>query len=255
MVLVLRRLHRFALCAGCWAASVPIGVGQADVDRITRGVGGRPERGLELVLPRGGRRDRDYRAFPVRLHAQGGWIASRISSGFRISDFWVPLWLAWLPFLLPGVLLGIGLIWLFNRPWSALLYQSAGIVILAFVIRYLAVGLERRGPRLADGGPRFERRRAAGRRDALADAAPRALAANRAASRRGLVYRLPALPVGRGIHDPGRAARRRDPGAARLQPAALRPQRAGERALPDAAGAGGCAVGSLEGVVRGATGA
>ena len=49
-------------------------------------------------------------------------------------------WLAWLPFLLPGVLLGIGLIVLFNRPWFALLYQSAGIVILAFVIRYLALG-------------------------------------------------------------------------------------------------------------------
>ena len=49
-------------------------------------------------------------------------------------------WLAWLPFLLPGVLLGIGLIVLFNRPWSALLYQSVAIVILAFVVRYLALG-------------------------------------------------------------------------------------------------------------------
>jgi ABC-type Fe3+ transport system permease subunit/DNA-binding beta-propeller fold protein YncE len=58
--------------------------------------------------------------------------------GFRVSD--LCRWLAWLPFLLPGVLLGIGLIVLLNRPWFALLYQSAGIVILAFVIRYLAVG-------------------------------------------------------------------------------------------------------------------
>jgi ABC-type Fe3+ transport system permease subunit/DNA-binding beta-propeller fold protein YncE len=58
--------------------------------------------------------------------------------GFRISDFC--RWLAWLPFLLPGVLLGIGLIALFNRPWFSLLYQSAAIVILAFVIRYLALG-------------------------------------------------------------------------------------------------------------------
>jgi ABC-type Fe3+ transport system permease subunit/DNA-binding beta-propeller fold protein YncE len=49
-------------------------------------------------------------------------------------------WLLWLPFLLPGVLLGIGLIAAFNRPWSSLFYQSAGIVILAFVIRYLALG-------------------------------------------------------------------------------------------------------------------
>jgi ABC-type Fe3+ transport system permease subunit/DNA-binding beta-propeller fold protein YncE len=48
--------------------------------------------------------------------------------------------LLWLPFLLPGVLLGIALIYIFNRPWSALFYQSAGIVILAYVIRYLAPG-------------------------------------------------------------------------------------------------------------------
>jgi len=49
-------------------------------------------------------------------------------------------YLAWLPFLLSGVLLGIVLIALLNRPWFSLLYQSAGIVILAFVIRYLALG-------------------------------------------------------------------------------------------------------------------
>ncbi len=49
-------------------------------------------------------------------------------------------WFLWLPFLLPGVLLGIGLIHGFNRPWLALFYQSFGIVILALVIRYLALG-------------------------------------------------------------------------------------------------------------------
>jgi ABC-type Fe3+ transport system permease subunit/sugar lactone lactonase YvrE len=49
-------------------------------------------------------------------------------------------WLVWLPFLLPGVILGIAFIWLFNRPWSSALYQSAGIVILAFTVRYLALG-------------------------------------------------------------------------------------------------------------------
>jgi ABC-type Fe3+ transport system permease subunit/DNA-binding beta-propeller fold protein YncE len=46
----------------------------------------------------------------------------------------------WLPFLVPGVLLGIGLIAVFNHTWSALFYQSAGIVVLAFVIRYLGLG-------------------------------------------------------------------------------------------------------------------
>ncbi len=48
--------------------------------------------------------------------------------------------LAWLPFLLPGVLLGIALIVLLNHPWSAFFYQSIGVVVLAFVIRYLALG-------------------------------------------------------------------------------------------------------------------
>ena len=49
-------------------------------------------------------------------------------------------WLLWLPFLIPGVLMGIGLIAAFNHPWSRLFYQGAGIVILAFVVRYLALG-------------------------------------------------------------------------------------------------------------------
>jgi ABC-type Fe3+ transport system permease subunit/DNA-binding beta-propeller fold protein YncE len=46
----------------------------------------------------------------------------------------------WLPFLTPGVLVGIGLIALFNRPAFAALYQGVGIVILAYCIRYLAFG-------------------------------------------------------------------------------------------------------------------
>jgi ABC-type Fe3+ transport system permease subunit/DNA-binding beta-propeller fold protein YncE len=46
----------------------------------------------------------------------------------------------WLPFLLPGVLLGIGLIAAFNHDWSAFLYRSTGIVILAFGIRYIGLG-------------------------------------------------------------------------------------------------------------------
>ncbi|HWH68901.1 MAG TPA: ABC transporter permease subunit, partial [Candidatus Sulfotelmatobacter sp.] len=66
----------------------------------------------------------------------------RARSGlFRISDFGFRVSpLLWLPFLLPGILLGIGLISLFNHRWSAVFYQSVGIVILAFVIRYLALG-------------------------------------------------------------------------------------------------------------------
>ncbi len=48
--------------------------------------------------------------------------------------------LLWLPFLVPGVLLGMGLIVCFNHAWSAFFYQSAGIVVLAFVLRYLGLG-------------------------------------------------------------------------------------------------------------------
>ena len=46
----------------------------------------------------------------------------------------------WLPFLTPGVLVGIGLIALFNRPIFSALYHGVGIVILAYCIRYLAFG-------------------------------------------------------------------------------------------------------------------
>jgi ABC-type Fe3+ transport system permease subunit/streptogramin lyase len=46
--------------------------------------------------------------------------------------------LAWFPFLAPGVLLGILLIFLLNRPPLIAFYQSAGIVILAWTVRYVA---------------------------------------------------------------------------------------------------------------------
>ncbi len=46
----------------------------------------------------------------------------------------------WLPFFIPGVLIGIALIKVFNRPVLAAFYQSAGIVLLALVIRYFALG-------------------------------------------------------------------------------------------------------------------
>jgi len=59
----------------------------------------------------------------------------------KLSRVWSYLGvLTWLPFLLPGVLLGIALIAIFNRPSLSFFYQSAGIVILAFSVRYLAVG-------------------------------------------------------------------------------------------------------------------
>jgi ABC-type Fe3+ transport system permease subunit/DNA-binding beta-propeller fold protein YncE len=54
---------------------------------------------------------------------------------------------AWLLFLTPGVLLGIALIWLLNRPPLAALYRGAGVVLLALGLRYLALG--RQGAALA----------------------------------------------------------------------------------------------------------
>jgi ABC-type Fe3+ transport system permease subunit/DNA-binding beta-propeller fold protein YncE len=52
----------------------------------------------------------------------------------------VGAWLLWLPFLVPGVLLGIALITLLNRPWLPALYGSMWMVVLALVIRYFALG-------------------------------------------------------------------------------------------------------------------
>ncbi len=46
----------------------------------------------------------------------------------------------WLAFLIPGVLLGIALIWLLNRPALSGFYQGTGIVLAAFLIRYFAIG-------------------------------------------------------------------------------------------------------------------
>ncbi|MBI5388468.1 MAG: ABC transporter permease subunit [Verrucomicrobia bacterium] len=46
--------------------------------------------------------------------------------------------LLWLPFLVPGVLLGIALIWLLNRPGLDWFYRSTGVVLLALAIRYFA---------------------------------------------------------------------------------------------------------------------
>ena len=46
----------------------------------------------------------------------------------------------WLPYLTPGVLMGIGLIAVFNHRFTLAFYHGAGIVILAYCIRYLAFG-------------------------------------------------------------------------------------------------------------------
>jgi len=56
----------------------------------------------------------------------------------RKGDFLTLRLVAWLPFFIPGVLIGIALIKIFNRPGLATFYQSGGIVLLALAIRYFA---------------------------------------------------------------------------------------------------------------------
>ena len=78
-----------------------------------------------------------------RHQQRGSQFGFRPSAFFRVSAFGLRVsasTAAWLAFLLPGVLLGIALIHAFNHGWSALFYQSSGIVILAFAIRYLVIG-------------------------------------------------------------------------------------------------------------------
>ena len=48
--------------------------------------------------------------------------------------------LLWIPFFIPGLFLGLALIALFNRPGLDVIYQGSGIVLIAFVLRYLALG-------------------------------------------------------------------------------------------------------------------
>src|SRR4051812_6975734 len=50
------------------------------------------------------------------------------------------LFASWLFYLSPGVLLGIALIWILNRPGLAGIYQSVAVVFLAFGLRYFAIG-------------------------------------------------------------------------------------------------------------------
>src|SRR5262249_46894252 len=72
-----------------------------------------------------------------------GVVANATRAGRRDAPSpWVRLVgaLFWMPFLAPGVVIGIALIAVFNHSFSALFYQSAGIVILAFAIRYLGLG-------------------------------------------------------------------------------------------------------------------
>ncbi len=72
-----------------------------------------------------------FAAGTATLCVIGGWLLRRV----------LPAWLAWIPFLTPGVVLGVALIYLLNRQPFIVFYQSVGMVFLAWFIRYLAPAL------------------------------------------------------------------------------------------------------------------
>jgi iron(III) transport system permease protein len=73
--------------------------------------------------------------------------ATLVSALGFVAVRWTGLRLTWLLFFLPGVLLGVVLIFLLNRPGLGWLHGGPGIVLLAFGLRYFALGWE--GMRLA----------------------------------------------------------------------------------------------------------
>ncbi len=78
--------------------------------------------------------------FSQRRDAENAEKTQRSLSPLRLSAFSASLRLvSWLPFFIPGVLIGIVLIKIFNRPVLAAFYQSVGIVLLALAIRYFAL--------------------------------------------------------------------------------------------------------------------
>ena len=83
------------------------------------------------------------RATPAAL--QNSFLLAATTATLCVALGWAcwrwPLGLMlWLPLLTPGVLLGIGVIFIFNRPVFDAFYPSGAFVVLAFAARYLALG-------------------------------------------------------------------------------------------------------------------
>lgn len=63
---------------------------------------------------------------------------------------WRGGWVLWAGFWVPGVAIGVALIWLFNRPGLGWLYQSVLVVMMGFLVRYVGLAwMAVRGSRLA----------------------------------------------------------------------------------------------------------
>jgi iron(III) transport system permease protein len=45
-------------------------------------------------------------------------------------------WAFWIPFLLPGMLLAVAVIWLLNRPFLEVVYRSMAVMVLLLVLRF-----------------------------------------------------------------------------------------------------------------------
>jgi len=107
---------------------------------------------LSVVLPLGGLAAdaRTWRELTAAAKAGQGaiWNSAMFAAGAATLTVVIGLlawrWpvgtVLWVPFLMPGVLLGVALIFAFNRPVLSVIYQSAGIVFVAWTIRYVAVG-------------------------------------------------------------------------------------------------------------------
>jgi iron(III) transport system permease protein len=71
------------------------------------------------------------------LYSSGAALAC-LALGAALSSFRAGV-LLWIPFFLPGVLLGIALVFLLNRPGLRLLAQSGWVVVFAYALRYGAL--------------------------------------------------------------------------------------------------------------------
>ncbi|MBK9138650.1 MAG: hypothetical protein IPM17_07800 [Verrucomicrobia bacterium] len=99
----------------------------------------------ELALSR-----RTWLELPAAIAAGRGAIGTSVTLAVAVAvltvTFGVVGWrwrcdrLLWLPFFVPGSLIGIGMIFLFNRAPLDAVYQSLAVVIIAFGLRYAAIG-------------------------------------------------------------------------------------------------------------------
>ena len=109
---------------------------------------------LSLLLPLGHLLldGRTWSGFPdaIRAGSRSIWNSFWFASLAALLVAWVGALtsdrkgcrLAWLLFFLPGVLLGVVLISVFNRPWLGWFYGGSGVVMAALGLRYFALGWE-----------------------------------------------------------------------------------------------------------------